>query len=68
MIEVEIVDLPEGFECVARGGSVADVIYDVTPDSLGTWISVRTDGAKIYLFPKRYYRHHDLAKRLGLVS
>lgn len=68
MIEVNIADLPEGFECVARGGSTADVIFDVTPDNLGTWISVRTDGAKIYLFPKRAYRHHDLAKRLGLVA
>lgn len=68
MIEVEINALPEGFHAIPRGGSVADVIYDVTPDSLGTWTGVRTDGTKLYLFPKRSYRHHDLAKRLGLVA
>ena len=68
MIEVEIATLPEGYEVLPRGGTVADVIYDVTPDSMGTWIGVRTDGEKLYLFPKRSYRHHDLAKRLGLVA
>lgn len=68
MMEILITDLPEGFSVLPRGGSVADVIYDVTPDSYGTWTGVRTDGASLHLFPKRSYRHHDLAKRLGLVS
>lgn len=68
MLQVPIASLPEGFDVLARDGSVADVIYDVTPTSFGTWIGVRTDGASLYLFPKRSYRHQDLAKRLGLES
>lgn len=68
MIEVEIGTLPEDFTVVAREGSTADVIYDVTPNSFGTWTGARTDGTKVFLFPERSYRHHDLAKRLGLVS
>lgn len=68
MMEILIEDLPEGFHVLPREGSVVDVIYDVTPDSFGTWTGVRTDGASLFMFPKRSYRHHDLAKRLGLVS
>lgn len=68
MIEVAIDALPEGYDLVHAHGPAAYVVYDVNPDSMGVWVSVRADDDKIYLFPKRTYRHFDLAQRLGLVS
>lgn len=55
--------MPEGFHVV---GNV--VIYDVTPQTFGTWTGVEVEGDELRLFPERSYRHKDLAKRLGLVD
>jgi hypothetical protein len=68
MLEVLISSLPDGYDVVHGSGVLAWVVYGVSPDSIGTWVSVRADDAKVYLFPDRTYKHHDLAKRLGLVS
>lgn len=68
MLEVLISSLPDGHHVVYGSGAVAWVVYGVNPDSIGTWVSVRADDEKVYLFPKRSYKHDDLAKRLGLAE
>lgn len=67
MIEIDIEALPDGFYVNDRGNGMADVIYDVTPSSFGTWTGVRVHEGKLQLFHKRSYRHQDLLKRLGIV-
>lgn len=66
MIEVAVADLPEGFYVTEPQNGLADVIYDVTPSSFGTWTGVQVHEGKLQLFPRRSYRHKDLLKRLGI--
>lgn len=67
MIEVQIDALPDGFNVVAEDRpGMATVIYDVTPETFGTWIGVSVANGALQLFPERSYKHKDLMKRLGM--
>ena len=61
MMKFPVTQMPEGFHV-----NDGVVIYDVTPQTFGTWTGVEVRDGNLMLFPQRSYRHKDLARRLGL--
>lgn len=68
MVRYLIANLPEGFSIAwdDPDKGICTVIYDVTPETFGTWTGCERRGDYLHLLPERSYRHKDLMKRLGL--